>query len=109
LLVRFWGDTDRFALASSRLRELRQGRRPALAYATEFRELAANLQWNDEDFINQLRAGEREQLVGMFKVKLNHIGSSFILIPKERAILSCYPLVRDLGTCCHICSNYKDH
>jgi hypothetical protein len=58
---------------------------------------------------NVFIGGERVQLVGMFKVRLNHIGSSLILIPRERAILSRYPLVRDLGTCCHICSNYKNH
>jgi hypothetical protein len=52
-----FGDTDRVALASSRLRDLGQGRRPALAYATEFRELAAVLQWNDAAFIDQVRAG----------------------------------------------------
>jgi hypothetical protein len=56
-----------------------------------------------------LKENEREQLVEMFKVRFNHIGSSFILISREKAILSCYPLVRDLRTCGHICSNYKEN
>jgi hypothetical protein len=62
LFSSFFGDTDRVALASSRLRDLRQGRRPALAYGTEFRELAADLQWNDAAFIDQFKAGRSEQI-----------------------------------------------
>jgi hypothetical protein len=50
---------------------------------------------------------EREQLVGMFKVRLKHVRTSFIVISRERVILSRYPLVRDLGTCCQVCDNYK--
>jgi hypothetical protein len=62
LFLSVFGDTDRVALASSRLRDLGQGRRPALAYASDFRELAADLQWNDAAFIDQFRAGLSEQI-----------------------------------------------
>jgi len=52
-----FGDTDRIRSAKGKLRNLRQGNRPASQYASEFRLIAGDTNWNDDALMAQFRIG----------------------------------------------------
>jgi len=52
-----FGDTDRTRSAEGKLRNLRQGSRPASQYASEFRLIAGDTNWNDDALMAQFRIG----------------------------------------------------
>lgn len=57
LLFLTFDEPDRSVVAAAKLRKLSQGNHSAFSYASEFRLLAANLDWNDAALVNQYRYG----------------------------------------------------
>lgn len=60
-----FGDKDRSIVAASKIQKLRQGKQPASSYAAEFRQIAADLTWNDSALIHQFRLGLRDDVKDM--------------------------------------------
>ena len=60
-----FGDTDRQRTAVNRLSNLRQGSRPASAYASEFRQIAVDTTWDDIALRDCFRRGLREDVKDM--------------------------------------------
>ena len=54
-----FGDTDKARTAAIKIRSLRQGNRPAASYASEFQQLACDLNWDDAALMDQFRSGLR--------------------------------------------------
>jgi len=52
-----FGDTDRIRSAEGQLRNLRQGSRPVSQYASAFRLIAGDTNWNDDALMAQFRIG----------------------------------------------------
>jgi hypothetical protein len=50
-----FGKTDRVRTATTKFRSLRQGSRPTLIYVADFRQLACNVDWDDNTLINAFR------------------------------------------------------
>jgi hypothetical protein len=46
-------DHDKACLATTNIRVLRQGARPALVYASDFKLLACDINWNKEALMDQ--------------------------------------------------------
>jgi hypothetical protein len=65
LLEDTFGEKDRALVAAARLNLLRQGNRPASAYASDFRQLASDLTWNDSALIHSFRLGLSSQVKDM--------------------------------------------
>ena len=57
-----FGEADRERVADTKIRSLRQGSRPASTYAAEFRQLACDVDWNENGFISQFRCGLRDDV-----------------------------------------------
>jgi hypothetical protein len=57
-----FGDTDSVRTAINKLRRLRQGDRPASAYASDFRLLASDIPWDEEALMDQFRYGLRNDV-----------------------------------------------
>jgi hypothetical protein len=57
-----FGDTDSIRTAINKVRRLRQGERPASAYAADFRLLAADIPWDDQALMEQFRFGLRNDV-----------------------------------------------
>ena len=57
-----FGDTDCVRTAINKIRRLRQGDRPASAYAADFRLLACDIPWDDEALMDQFRQGLRNDV-----------------------------------------------
>ena len=57
-----FGDTDSIRTAINKIRRLRQGERPASAYAADFRLLAADIPWDDQALMEQFRFGLRNDV-----------------------------------------------
>ena len=57
-----FGDTDSIRTAINKIRRLRQGDRPASAYAADFRLLAADIPWDDQALMEQFRYGLRNDV-----------------------------------------------
>ena len=57
-----FGDTDSVRTAINKLRRLRQGDRPASAYAADFRLLASDIPWDEEALMDQFRYGLRNDV-----------------------------------------------
>ena len=60
LIVKFkacFGDTDNIRTTINKIRRLRQGDRPASAYAADFRLLASDIPQDDQALIEQFRYG----------------------------------------------------
>ena len=57
-----FGDTDSVRTAINKIRRLRQGERPASAYAADFRLLASNIPWDDQELMEQFRFGLRNDV-----------------------------------------------
>ena len=52
-----FGDTDSVRTAINKIRRLRQGERPASAYAADFCLLANDIPWDDQALMEQFRFG----------------------------------------------------
>jgi hypothetical protein len=65
LLEDTFGEKDRALVAASKIGLLRQGNRPAASYASDFRQLASDLTWNDSALIHQFRLGLSSQVKDM--------------------------------------------
>ena len=57
-----FGDTDSVRTAINKIRRLRQGERPASAYAADFRLLASDIPWDDQALMEQFRFGLRNDV-----------------------------------------------
>ena len=62
LLEDAFGDPDRQNTASRKIEMLSQGRRPASVYASEFRLIAGDLDWNDSAKMHQFQRGLNHDL-----------------------------------------------
>jgi hypothetical protein len=60
-----FADSDMASAAEAKIRTLRQGRSPAVAYASKFKQTAADLSWNDVAFISQFKSGLSEDVKDM--------------------------------------------
>ena len=50
-----FGETDRWRTGLTKLYSLQQGSRPASFYASEFRQIACDVSWDDQDLCDQFR------------------------------------------------------
>lgn len=57
LFMEVWGEQERTIVSENRIRKLFQGHGSAAVYAAEFKNLAADLGWNDSALISQFRNG----------------------------------------------------
>jgi hypothetical protein len=57
-----FGDTDSVRTAINKIRRLRQGDRPASAYAADFRLLASDIPWDEQALMEQFRYGLRNDV-----------------------------------------------
>ena len=57
-----FGDTDSVRTTINKIRRLRQGDRPASAYASDFRLLACDIPWDEEALMDQFRFGLRNDV-----------------------------------------------
>lgn len=57
-----FGDADKARTSANKLRILRQGTRPTSVYASEFRQLAVDVNWGETALIDQLRFGLRNDV-----------------------------------------------
>ena len=57
-----FGDTDSIRTTINKIRRLRQGDRPASAYAADFRLLASDIPWDDQALMEQFRYGLRNDV-----------------------------------------------
>jgi hypothetical protein len=65
LLESTFGEPDRALVAASAIRKLKQGSQSAASYASEFRQLVADLDWNDNALMDQFRIGLNEDVKDM--------------------------------------------
>ena len=54
-----FGDADKVRTAANKIRKLGQGSKPAATYASEFRQIAGDLEWGEVALVDQFRAGFR--------------------------------------------------
>ncbi|CAG8780078.1 2024_t:CDS:2 [Cetraspora pellucida] len=52
-----FGDVDKSRTAANKIRKLTQGTRPASSYASEFRQIASDLDWSEAALIDRFRTG----------------------------------------------------
>jgi hypothetical protein len=57
-----FGDSDKARTSANKLRRLQQGTRSAIVYASEFRQLACNVNWGEVALIDQFRCGLRDDV-----------------------------------------------
>ena len=57
-----FGDTDSVKTTINKIRRLRQGDRPASAYAADFRLLASDIPWDEQALMEQFRYGLRNDV-----------------------------------------------
>ena len=57
-----FGETDRVRTATAKLHSLRQGARAASVYTADFRQLACEVDWDDNILINAFRWGLRDNV-----------------------------------------------
>jgi len=57
-----FGDSDKARTSANKLRHLQQGTRSAIVYASEFRQLAYDVNWGEVALINQFRCGHRDDV-----------------------------------------------
>jgi hypothetical protein len=65
LMDRTFADIDRVTIAATKIRKLSQGKQPCATYASSFRLLAADLDWNDAALIQQFRFGLNDDVKDM--------------------------------------------
>jgi hypothetical protein len=69
LMTSTFGESDRALVSGNKIKRLSQGSRPASSYASDFRLLASDLDWNDDALRFQYRTGLSPKLKDML---LNH-------------------------------------
>ncbi len=57
-----FGDSDKARTSANKLRRLQQGTCSAIVYASEFRQLACDVNWGEAALINQFRYGLRDDV-----------------------------------------------
>jgi len=57
-----FGDSDNARTSANKLRRLQQGTRSAIVYASEFRQLACDVNWGEAALIDQFRCGFRDDV-----------------------------------------------
>ncbi len=57
-----FGDSDKVKTLANKLRRLQQGTRSAIVYASEFRQLACDVNWGEAALIDQFRYGLRDDV-----------------------------------------------
>jgi hypothetical protein len=57
-----FGDSDKAKTSANKLRRLQQGTRSAIVYASEFRQLACDVNWGKAALIDQFRCGLRDDV-----------------------------------------------
>ncbi len=57
-----FGDSDKARTSANKLRRLQQGTRSAIVYASEFRQLAYDVNWGEAALIDQFRYGLRDDV-----------------------------------------------
>jgi hypothetical protein len=57
-----FGDSDKARTLVNKLRRLQQGTRSAIVYASEFRQLACDVNWEEAALIDQFRCGLRDDV-----------------------------------------------
>ena len=57
-----FGDTDRRRTSLTKLYSLHQGKRPVSVYASEFRQLSCDVQWDDQALCDHFRRGLRSDV-----------------------------------------------
>jgi len=57
-----FGDSDKARTSTNKLRRLQQGTRSAIVYASEFRQLACDVNWGKATSIDQFRCGLRDDV-----------------------------------------------
>jgi hypothetical protein len=57
-----FGDSDKARTSANKLRRLQQGTRSAIVYASEFRQLACDVNWGEAALIDQFRCGLRDDV-----------------------------------------------
>lgn len=55
--LQVWGEQERALVSEHKIRKLNQGKSSTAVYASDFKNLAADLEWNDAALISQFRAG----------------------------------------------------
>jgi hypothetical protein len=57
-----FGDSDKARTLTNKLRRLQQGTRSAIVYASEFKQLACDINWGEVALIDQFRCGLRDDV-----------------------------------------------
>jgi hypothetical protein len=57
-----FGDSDKVRTSANKLRRLQQGTRSAIVYASEFMQLACDVNWGEVALIDQFRCGLRDDV-----------------------------------------------
>ncbi len=57
-----FGDSDKARTSANKLRRLQQGTCSAIVYASEFRQLACDVNWGEAALIDQFRCGLRDDV-----------------------------------------------
>ena len=57
-----FGDPDKYRTAATKIRSLKQGNRSTATYASEFRQIASDLAWDDAALTDQFRSGLRDDV-----------------------------------------------
>jgi hypothetical protein len=57
-----FGDSDKARTSTNKLCRLQQGTRSAIVYASEFRQLACDVNWGEAALIDQFRCGLRDDV-----------------------------------------------
>jgi hypothetical protein len=57
-----FGDSNKARTSANKLRRLQQGTRSAIIYASEFRQLAYDVNWGEAALIDQFRCGLRDDV-----------------------------------------------
>ena len=60
--VEAFAEHDKVPVAASKIYSLRQGSRPASVYASDFRQLAADINWGEEAFMCQFHRGLKDNV-----------------------------------------------
>jgi hypothetical protein len=57
-----FGDSDKARTSANKLRQLQQGTHSAIVYASEFKQLACDINWGEVALIDQFRCGLRDNV-----------------------------------------------
>jgi len=71
-----FGDSDKARTSTNKLRRLQQGTRSAIVYASEFRQLACDVNWGKVALIDQFRCGLRDDVQDLLLTLADHFSFS---------------------------------